>query len=202
MKTALVVFGVLAALFGGLATLFTLGETMAILVVVALVGAVVAGFFVRREVGRVLVTVVVVAFLGSVAFISFGAAQLVAAFSTTGGPVDPADPVALAAADAKVDEVRDAVAFRLELTEDEMTAYVLDGLQDVDDNPLRSVSLDVVDGAGGDPGRLDFTAEFKGGGVGASGSVTVALEQGRVQIDLADISVGSFDMPGVAQSSL
>jgi lysophospholipase L1-like esterase len=185
-----------------LATLFTLGETVAILVVMALLGAVVTGFFVNREIARLLVAVVAVAFLGSVGFIGYGVAQLVTAFSTTEGPVDPPDPIALAAADAKVDEVRDSVAFRLELTEDEMTAYVLDGLQGVEDNPLRSVALDVVDGTDGDPGRLDFTASFKGGGVGAEGSVMVVLEQGAVQVDLADISVGSFDMPGVAQRSL
>ena len=202
MRIALVVFGVLAALFGGLAALFTLGEAAAIAVVLISLGAVVAGFFVARPVLRALVGVVVVAFLGSVAFVGFGAAQLVAAFSTTEGPVDLPDPVALAAADAKVEDVRNSVAFRLELTEEEMTAYVLDGLQGVEDNPLQSLAIDVVDGDDGDPGRLDFVADFKGGGIGARGSVTVVVDQGAVQVDLADISAGAFDLPGVAQSSL
>ena len=202
MKAALFIFGILAAVTGGLAVLFTAGEGPALAVVLGLVASALAAFFASRNVIRILLGVVLVVFLSSVAFIGIGVAQLVAAFSTTDGPVALPDLAALAAADAKVDDVRNELAFRLELTEEEMTAYVLDGLQGVEDNPLRSVTLDVVDGSDGGPGRLDFEAEFKGGGIGASGSVTVVLDEGRVQVELADISVGSFDMPGLAQSSL
>ena len=143
MRAALFVFGLLAALFGGAAVLLTLGEGPALVVFVALAGIAVAGFFVSRPVARGLLAAVVVVFLLSASFIGNGVAQLVNAFTTTEGPVDPPDPVALAAAEEKVDGVRDAVAFRFELTEAEMTAYVLDGLQGVDDNPLRSVFFDV-----------------------------------------------------------
>ena len=192
----------MAALFAGAAVLLKFGEGAAIAVVVVLVGVAIGGFFVDRAVVRGLLMGVVVVLLASVAFLGFGVAQLVNALTTTEGPVDPPDPVALASAEEKVDDVRDAVAFRFELTESEMTAYVLDGLQGIDDNPLQSVVLDVVDGIDGGPGHLDFDAEFKSGGVGATGSVTVVLERGAVRVDLADVSVGSFDMPGLAQTSL
>jgi lysophospholipase L1-like esterase len=202
VKAALFVFGLLAALFGGAATLLRFGESAAIVVAVVIIGAAVAGFFVSRAVAGGLLIGVIIVLLGSTAFLGFGVLQLVNALTTTDGPVDRPDPVALAAADGKVEEVRDAVAFRFELTEAEMTAYVLDGLQGVEDNPLQSVTLDVVDGENGEPGRLEFEAEFKSGGVGASGWVAVALERGAVQIDLGDVSVGSFDLPGLAQTSL
>lgn len=202
MRAALFVLGVLAAVVGGAATLLKYGESAAIVVAVVMIGAAVAGFFVNRAVAGSLLIGVIVVLLGSTAFLGFGVLQLVNALTTTDGPVDPPDPVALAAADGKVDEVRDAVAFRFELTEAEMTAYVLDGLQGVEDNPLQSVTLDVVDGENGESGRLEFEAEFKSGGVGASGWVTVSLERGAVQVELGDVSVGSFDLPGLAQTSL
>jgi lysophospholipase L1-like esterase len=202
MKAALFVFGLLAAFSGGVAVLFTLGEVPALVVALALVGAAVAGFFVGRPVVRGLLIGVLVVFLASAAFVTIGLARLVDALTTTEGAVDPPDPVALASADGKVDEIRDAVAFRFELTEAEMTAYMLDGLQGVEDNPLQSVTLDVVDGEDGGPGRLEFEAEFKSGGVGASGWITVALQRGAVQVELGDVSVGSFDLPGLAQTSL
>ena len=202
MKAALLVFGLLAALFGGAAALLKFGEGAAMAVVIILVGVAVGGFFVDRAVARGLLMAVVVVLLASVTFLGFGVAQLVNALTTTDGPVDPPDPVALASAEEKVDDVRDAVAFRFELTESEMTAYLLDGLQGIDENPLQSVVLDVVDGVDGAPGHLDFEAEFKSGGVGASGSLTVYLARGAVRVDLADVSVGSFDVPGLAQTSL
>ncbi|MGI9647470.1 MAG: hypothetical protein ACR2OI_03020, partial [Acidimicrobiia bacterium] len=202
MRASLFVFSLLAAFVAGAAVLLTVGDLAALLVFVLLVGVAVASFVVSRQVARGLLAGVVLALLVSALFLAVGTARLVNAFTTTEGPVDPPDPVALATADVKVTQVRDSVAFHLELTEDEMTAYVLDGLQGVEDNPLKSVTLDVVDGIDGGPGRLEFNAEFKGGGVGASGAVTVVLEQGKVQVDLADLSVGSFDLPGLAHNSL
>ena len=202
MKPALFLFSLLAALVVGAAVLLALGEVPALLMFALLLGVAVSSFLVDRAVARGLLVAVLVALVAGGGFLGVGVSRLVSAFTTTEGPVDPADPVALAAADIKVAGVRDSVAFQLELTESEMTAYVLDGLDGVADNPLKSVTLDVVDGENGGPGSLEFQAEFKGGGIGASGSVSVSLEQGRVQVDLAALSVGSFDVPGLAQSSL
>lgn len=196
------IFGVLAAVFAGAAVLFKFGELLAILVFLIVLGLSIYGLFASRSVLRGILAGLVVVLVGSAAFVGFGILQLVQALTDTDGPVDPPDPVALASADAKVDEIKDSVAFRLELDEQEMTAYVLDGLQGEEDNPLQTVSLDVVDGSDGEQGRLLFDAEFKSGGVGASGAVSVKLEMGAVQVDLDDISVGAFEMPGLAENAL
>ena len=139
MKATLVVIGILAALFAGVAVLFTLGEIPALLVFLVIIGASIYGLRASRAVLRGLLTGVIVVLFASVAFVGFGVLQLVRALTDTDGPVDPPDPVALASADAKVDEIRDSLAFQLEPTEAEMTAYVLDGLQGEADNPLQSV---------------------------------------------------------------
>ncbi len=202
MKVAVVIFGVLAAVSVGIAALFKFGELFAILAFVFVLAAAIYGLFAPRPVLGGILAGVLVVFVASTAFVGLGVFQLVKALTDTEGPIDAPDPVALASADAKVDEIKDSVAFRLELTEDEMTAYVLDGLQGEGDNPLRSVSLDVVDGADGEQGSLLFDAEFKSGGVGASGSVSIKLEMGAVQVDLDDISLGAFSMPGIAENAL
>lgn len=195
-------FGPLAAVAAGLAVLLTAGEAAAAAVFVGVLAASVAALFANRAVLRGLLIGVMVVFLGSTAFLGRGVAQLITALTTTDGPVDPADPVALAAAAQKVDGAKSGPSFRLELTEDEMTAYVLDGLLSVEDNPLRSVALDVVDGEDGAPGHLDFSARFKGGGIQAGGEIAITLNRGALQVELANVSVGSFDMPGLARSSL
>lgn len=202
MKATLVVLGVFAALFSGVAVLFTLGEVAAVLTLALIVGLLVYGLFASDLVVRGLLAGVVVVLVASATFVGFGALQLMQAFTDTDGPVDPPDPVALASADAKVDDIGDSVAFQLELTEAEMTAYVLDGLQDEPDNPLRSVMLDVVDGEEGEQGFVTFETEFKSGGVGASGSVTAEMSRGAVKVKLADLEVGAFDLPGIAQGAL
>ncbi|NNL70498.1 MAG: SGNH/GDSL hydrolase family protein [Acidimicrobiia bacterium] len=195
-------FGPLAAVAAGLAVLLTAGETAAAVVFIGILAASLAALFANRTVLRGLLIAMMVVFLGSTAFLGRGVAQLITALTTTDGPVDPADPAALATAAEKVDGAKTGPSFRLELTEDEMTAYVLDGLRAVEDNPLRLVAFDVVDGENGEPGRLDFAARFKGGGVEASGQIAIGLDRGALQVELADVSVGSFDMPGLARSSL
>ncbi len=202
MKVAVVIFGVLAAATAGLAALFKVGELFAVLILVLILGAAIYALFANRNVLRGILIGVVIVFFASSAFVGLGILELVQALTGTDGPVDAPDLAALASADAKVDEIKDSAAFRLELTEDEMTAYVLDGLQGETDNPLRSVSLDVVDGASGEAGSLRFDAEFKSGGVGASGAISVTLEMGAVQVDLADLSIGAFAMPGIAENAL
>lgn len=202
MKVAVIIFGVLAALAAGVAALFKSGELPAILVVLLILGVAIYSLFAGRAVLRGVLVGMIILFFASGAFVGLGILELVQALTETDGPVEVPDAVALAAADAKVDQIKDSLAFRLELNEDEMTAYVLDGLQGAGDNPLRTVSLDVVDGDNGEEGSLLFEAEFKSGGVGASGSVSVKLEMGAVQVDLDDISVGAFSMPGIAENAL
>ncbi len=201
MKTLLVLLGILAALFGGLVALFTFGEVPALVVLVLLLGVTVYGALAPREVSRWVVGLVTVVFLASAAYTGWSAFQIYQALTTTEGPVAEADAGALASARAKVEGATDAAAFRLELTEEEMTAYTLDALADNQDNPLESVVLDVVDRPG-EQGLVEFTASFKGGGVEGTGAVTARLRAGAVQIELEKVEMGAFTLPGLAEGAL
>ncbi len=202
LKSAIVLFGVLAAVFVGGTLLFTLGTAAAVAAVVILLLLAVVGLFLRRNLARVVLSVEVALALGSIAFLGWAAYSIFTAFTDTEGPVAPADPVALASAEAKLDAVDDAAAFRLELTEEEMTAYLLDALADNEDNPVESVVLDVVDRAPGEQGIVEFDLEFKGGGIDGSGAFTATVEAGAVEIELLDVGVGAFEVPGVAAGAL
>ena len=199
MRAAVVIFGILGALVAGIAALLLLGDTLGILVAVLLFATAIAAIFVDRSVLKVLLGVVLVAFVGGLAVIGWLVALLVGIGS--GGDVIPADPVALASAQAKIDAVDDAAAFRLELTEEEMTAYILDGLADNENNPLNAVILDVVDRPG-EPGIVEFEADFQGSGADGSGSVSAELVNGEIKIELIDLGIGPFDVPGLAKGAI
>jgi lysophospholipase L1-like esterase len=200
IRAILVVFGVLAAVAVGTVTLFKLGEVFAIEAVLVVLAVAIGGLFAAPHVTRALAGLVVVLFIAAGAYVAIQAASVVSALTNTDGPVDPADPAALAAAKAKVDAVEDSAGFRLELTDSEITAYVLDGLQGNADNPLRRVDIDIT---GAEPdGKLNFEALFKSGDLSASGSLAASLEAGSVKVELTDIEVGSLSMPGVGRDAL
>lgn len=203
MKAALVIFGILGAIVGGLVALFTLGEAAAIILVLLLVGAVVYGFRAKPAVLRGLLIGTVVVFVGSAAFATWQGVQIASALSGESGPVDPPDAAALASAEAKIDLIEDTTAFRLEFTEDELTAVIQDGLTENTDHPVRRVDIDLVaPESDGEAGRLEFAARFKSGSLSADGAVTARLRQGAVQIRILDLGIGSLNIPGVAEDAL
>ena len=200
MRAVLVVFGVLAAVVVAVIALFTLGEAAAVISLLLILGMAIGGLFASKSVRRGLAALVVLLFVGGSAFIAVQVFPLISALTTTEGPVDPADQTALAAADAKVDAIEESAAFRLELMEDEITAYILDGLAGNEDNPLQRVDIDI---SGPRPdGVLGFDALFKGGDLSATGAVTAMLEAGSVKIELVDVDVGALSMPGVGKDAL
>lgn len=203
MKAAVFLFGLLASLLVGVVLLFTGQPTaVALIAVLLILAASIYGFFADRAILRWLLAGVFVLFIGSGVYGGLGAWTLVQAFGGTDGPVAAADPVALASAQSKVDAIGDSAAFRLELTEDEMTAYVLDALADEEDNPLGNITLDVVDGENGDEGIIAFDAEFKEGGTSADGAVGARLVSGAVEVEVIDVGVGAFQVPGIAEGAL
>ena len=122
--------------------------------------------------------------------------------TNTEGAADPADPAALASAEAKLDAAREGAGFRVELTDDELTAVMQDTLTSASDNPLRSVEIDVVDGEDGQPGAVEFTAHFKNGSLTGSGRVRAALDAGALQLEVEDVSLGGLSLPGVATGAM
>lgn len=121
------------------------------------------------------------------------------AFTFTAGPAEPADPDALAAADAKIRAFDTDGAFRLELDEAEIEAVIQNGLSDAE-SPLRRVTVDIVDG---DPnGVLAFVGEFKNDDLTVEGSVTARLEAGAVAVEIVDLDLGSLTLPGIAEGAI
>ncbi len=167
-----------------------------------MLGITIYGALASPEVARWILALVTLVFLGALAFGGWSGYQIYQALTTTEGPVQRPDAAALASARAKVDAATDTAAFRLELTEEEMTAYTLDALSDNADNPLEGVVLDVVDRPGEAQGLVEFTATFKGGGVEGTGAVTAELDAGAVRIELEKVEVGAFELPGIAESAL
>jgi lysophospholipase L1-like esterase len=202
LKMALVLVGIFTALFAAVVALFTIGDTIALVVLVAVMVAAGYGLFATRAVARSILGVMLVLGVGSVAFVGWAAFTLISAFTETEGTVLPPDPSALESARQKIDDAEFTAGFRIELTEAEMTAYLLDALADNEDNPLASVVLDVVDGKDGEQGVVRFTVEFKGGGVDGEGAVSAVLESGAVQIELEKVEVGALQVPGLAKGAI
>lgn len=123
------------------------------------------------------------------------------AFSTTEGPVAAADASALSAAQGQLDAATAETSFRLDLQEDEVTAVLQDALGETE-QPLRSITVDIVDGPTPTEGTLEFTAQFKSGGEEATGSLGVSLAGGVVQVEVRSMELGSLNLPGFARSAM
>ncbi|MFQ5516052.1 MAG: hypothetical protein ACE5E8_00600, partial [Acidimicrobiia bacterium] len=144
-----VVFGTLAAIFGAVVVLFTVGDVAAVAVfIIVLGGAITASIAAPPAVIRSAAALVFLLFVASGAFIAQQAVILIRAFTETEGSALPADPVKLAAVDAKFEEIASTAGFRLELLEDEVTAMLQDGLA-ASDVPLRRVTQNGEDSGAG-----------------------------------------------------
>ncbi|MEE8498733.1 MAG: hypothetical protein V3S62_09370, partial [Acidimicrobiia bacterium] len=188
MKVVSVFFGFLAAVvIGLLATLFTGSLALGVIVFLVLIGigiygAVAAPESVLRSIG---LTMVVLFFAGG-AFFGWQVALLVGALSGTDGPADPADPVALAAANDKIDAILDNAGFRIDLSEAEIQAVMQDSLSD-GDSPLARIVVDIVDGEGDETGTIHFTGEFKSGGLSIEGVVSARLVAGAAEVEVISV---------------
>lgn len=201
MGVLVFVLGLLVAVAAGALSLLTYGEAAGIGVFVAVLVLTFLAMFVLAAVRRILVILFALVLVGALGYGGWQGYQLASAFRGTGGPVDPADPTALASANAKIDTVRDTAGFRIELTEDELEAVVQDGLQTAD-SPVRSVDLDFIAGDGDKPGAIKFVAEFKKGGFSADGTVGYRIKDGTITTEIRDLNVGVFTVPNAASSAL
>ena len=112
-----------------------------------------------------------------------------------------ADAGALSAAQEQLDAATAETSFRLDLHEDEVTAVLQDALGETE-QPLRSITVDIVDGPTPTEGTLEFTAQFKSGGEEATGSLGVSLAGGLVQVEVRSMELGSLNLPGFARSAM
>ncbi|MBT5775294.1 MAG: hypothetical protein HOH95_13065 [Dehalococcoidia bacterium] len=201
--TALIIFlGILAALVTAAVTLFTSGTIPAVIAFIIVLGIMVAGIMLAGAIKKLILAGLAVLFIAMLGFSGFSGYQLYAALTDTSGPADPADPAALASAEDKLEAIEDDAGFRIALTEAELTAYMQDALGDSDDSPIRSITVDVVDGDGGGNGEVQFDVTFKGGGISGDGAVSAAIDAGAVSIEIRRVSIGSLSLPGVATGAV
>jgi lysophospholipase L1-like esterase len=200
VSTALL--GFLVALLVGAITFFTVGERTGI---ATFVGIVALSFLVTALSPVPVLWSVLIAELA----VSTWAGWLVydnvrgvlTALSTTEGPVAAADAADLAAAQQQLDGAAAQSSFRLELSEDELTAVLQEGLAQAD-QPLRSITVDIVDGPAPGEGAIDFAGEFKSGDYRVTGTVAVAVSAGAVQVELDSVELGSLRLPGFARGAV
>jgi hypothetical protein len=201
VRTAAVVFGILAALMTGIIVLFTVGETAAIAAFLAVLGvAVYSAAAAGDRFARGFARVAVVALVAGTAFAGWQGTLILKAVTGTQGQTVSADPETLAAAQAKIQDVIAGGEFRLELSEEEIEAIVQDALPD--DSPLSRVTVTVVDGAGGRPGELHFVGEFKQSSLQALGVATARIRGGAVEVSLDSIEIGLVNLPGIATTAM
>jgi lysophospholipase L1-like esterase len=194
--------GLLAGFVVAILLLFTRGEVYAIVGFVATIGIALAlASVVPRRLAIAVVAIELVLIVGGGAWIAGQTVAVIDALTNTEGPAAPADQALLAVATEKFDGITGAAGFRLELMEQELEAFVQDGLSG-EDVPLSRVTIDIVDGESGEQGRLDFVGFFKSGDLRVEGSLTARLETGAVQIELIDIDLGSLRLPGLAEGAV
>jgi len=197
-----VLLGTLVAVVVGAVIFFTVGERTGL---VAFAGMIALSFLVAAMapppglIGTILIELVLLTWAGF--FIAGQVRAALTAFSTTEGPVATADADALASAEASLAAAADDAAFHLELHEDEITAVLQDGLSE-SEQPLRQITVDIVDGATARDGRIDFIGEFKSGDYTATGSVAVEIVAGAVHVEVLSIELGAINLPGFAESAI
>ena len=129
------------------------------------------------------------------------ARSVLAALSTTEGPAAAADAGDLSAAQAQLDAAAAETSFRLDLHEDEVSAVLQDALRE-QEQPLRRIAVDIVDGPTPTEGTIAFTGEFKSGDYEAAGILEVSLAGGLVQVEVRSMELGSLNLPGFARGAV
>lgn len=202
-RTLCVVFGFLTGGMTALVAWLTEGNVAAIAVgatvlIVALYGAIGA----PRELAALLAVVLIFGFGGSSYYIASQAVSIYRAINDTAGPVDPADPALLADANQKLDGAAAEAGFRIELHETEISSYVQDGLSRIENNPIRAVTIDIIDGVGDGEGTVRLTGSFKSGDLDFHGRIGVTLESGAVQVDVLELELGAIQLPGIGKTAI
>ena len=205
-KTASFVFGIAGGLVAAAFLLLRTGSTALAVFFgfVVLAAGLVGAFGGKAVLARSIATALFLLTVLGGWWVADNVISLYQAFTFTEGPADPADPVALAAAEEKIGAFDDDGAFRLELDEEEIEAVIQNGLSDAE-SPLRRVSVDIVDP---DPeselenGTLEFVGDFKNEELTATGVVTATLDAGAVQVEIIDLDLGSMTLPGIAEGAI
>jgi lysophospholipase L1-like esterase len=202
LKVAVALLGVLVALLIGAIAFFTLGERTGVILFCGMLAVV---FLLAALAPSQVLALVVAIELGSVAWAGWQivseARAVMVALSTTEGPTAPPDGLALAAAEQSAALAGSETAFRLELTEDQITAVLQDALSQRE-QPLRTITIDAVAGPASSHGHLEFLGEFKSGDYRIQGKLRLDIVAGELQIEIESMNLGSVHLPGIAQGAI
>ena len=201
-RAPLVFIGIFTSITSGLLALLVAGEFLALIVLVVILGtAISVASFGGYRVGRITLGALTVMLIGSIAMLGVGIAQIAAALiADHGGPADTADPAKLFTAQSKIRVSEREAAFRLELTDEELNAVLQDALGD-QDTPFERVTISITNEIG-DQGRIDFTGDFKSGDLTVEGILSAAVVEGSIDLQIVDIDVGMFRLPGIGRSAV
>lgn len=202
-RAACVIFGLLSGLLIGGIVWLTVGQTEAILAagaiaLVALYGAISA----PRGLSIFLSLLLVVVFAGGAWYVAHEALAIYRAVNNTAGAVDPADPAALAAATRTIEDAAGSAGFRVEMGEDEIGAYLQDGLAQIANNPIRKITVDVRDGIGDDAGTVSIQGSFKSGELGFEGTLSAGVQAGAIEVEVVELELGPLDLPGIGRGAV
>jgi len=198
-RTASVLFGVPAALLVGALVWLRSGSAIwaGLAAVAIFVLALYSAIAASRGPSIVVALVMVGLVVGSLYYGVSQALAIYRAISTTEGPVDAADPEAAAAARSAIAHASDQNAFRIEMTEEEIGAFLQDGLREVESNPIRRIDVDITD-----RGQLSVAGRFKSGNVDFSGTIGFTLDAGAIQVDVIRLELGDLDLPGIGRDAI
>lgn len=200
-RTAVGLMGMFAALAAGALTLFTVGAGPAIAVAAAIgIMGFATALAAPPGVVRGMLGALVLVLVGSLAIGGWGLSRIVSALGERDGVVDAPDGAALSAAEDKLDVASRERGFRVELTEDELTAVLQDALA-TSANPFRSIDIDITNDLG-ERGAIDFVGEFKSGDLDIVGSLETTVQAGRLMLTIVDIEVGMFRVPSVGRAAV
>jgi len=202
-RAACVLFGLASAALLGVIAWLTVGQTVAlvaagVILFVALYGAIGA----PRGLSIFISLVLVAVFAAGSWYVVREALSIYRAISNTAGTADPADPTALATASRAIDDAAGSAGFRVELGEDEIGAYLQDGLSQIENNPIRRISVDVRDGVGTDQGTITIEGTFKSGDLGFTGTLSADVEAGAIQVHVVGMELGPLDLPGIGRNAV
>jgi len=202
LKVATALLGVLVGVLVGAIVFFTVGEQIGI---AAFVGTAAFAFLLTALSPAPVLWGFLIAEMAVAVWAGWHIADetrgVMAALSTTEGPAAAADAGSLTAAQGRIEAANAETAFRLELTEDEVTAVIQNELARTD-QPLRWVVVDIVDGATPQEGTLEFTGRFKSGDYRAAGSVGVEVSEGVIRLQVLSLEMGSLRLPGIARGAV
>jgi len=202
-RAACFVFGIPASALIGAIVYLTVSEVAGIAAAALMVIVTFTGIFARsRGLSIFIAWTMIAALVGGGWYAVNTAFEVYNAVRFADGPADPANPAALAAATAAIDHASASGGFRVALAEDEIAAFLQDGLSDVDNNPIRSLSVDVRDGSDGAQGTAVIDGTFKSGDTGFEAVLTADVIDGALRVDVVRVSIGDLNLPSVGRSAV